>query len=529
MKKTKLLMALCLAGSMGYAQIIYKYAGTTSTSGFSGDGGLAVNAKFGGIATGAPIQEMDTDASGNIYFADTKNNRVRKINAVTGIITTFAGGGTGGDGGQATAAGLSYPSGIAIDGSGNVYVSEFNGHKVRKIDGSGIISTVAGTGTSGYSGDGGSGASAKLSYPMGIDVDASGNLFIADAGNYVVRKVNNSGIISTIAGNGTQGFLNATPSTSGELNFVTTVKVLSGVLYVADPYNGAIRQVSNISGTGHLTTFTAPTGGVGGSIAFDGSGLLYLVVSGPIVQKVNVTGTPVFTTVAGNGTQGNTGDGGAPTSAELNAPAGIYINGATEIFIYDQNNYTIRKVTSTCPANAGPNGSNSPSCNCPAAVIGTPGVPSLTYAWSPGTNLGSTSTATTTSSFCSSHSGITYTLTVSGTGCTTNTSTVFVAVPLTGPNCGGRLANTTAAGDFGTVIPTTLTVFPNPAKGTATLSLSADAEYINITDMQGRLVFETKNTNAGELKIDLAKYNKGIYFISAKIGNTIEKQKLMVE
>jgi len=155
------------------------------TRGLSGDGGPAVSASLA-----APLG-VAVDASGDVFIADSQNSRIRKVSA-SGIITTFAGLGSYGflgDGGPATSAELAAPSGVAVDASGNLFIADTNNNRIRKVSASGVITTVAGNGTAGYSGDGGPGASASLNNPYGVAVDAFGNLFIGDYLNNRVRKV----------------------------------------------------------------------------------------------------------------------------------------------------------------------------------------------------------------------------------------------------------------------------------------------------------------------------------------------------
>src|SRR3990172_1575272 len=176
----------------------------TGTGGFSGDGAAATSAQLeapGGVAV---------DGDGNIFIADTVNHRIRRVDAVTGLISTFAGttGGFSGDGAAATGAQLSYPYGVGVDGAGNVFIADTSNRRVRRVDaGTGLISTVAGTGTFGFSGDGAAATSAQLAAPSGVAVDDAGNVYIGDTGNHRVRRVDaDTGLISTFAGNGTFGF-----------------------------------------------------------------------------------------------------------------------------------------------------------------------------------------------------------------------------------------------------------------------------------------------------------------------------------
>ena len=173
----------------------------TGSYGFSGDGGPAVNAQLEGP------RGVAADRSGNIYIADTYNHRVRKVDAA-GTITTVAGTGSrgySGDGGPAVNARLRYPCGVAVDGSGNLYIVDTDNHRVRKVDAAGTITTVAGSESSGFSGDGGPAVSARLQYPRGVAVDGVGSLYIADTRNHRIRKVDAAGIITTVAGSGRQG------------------------------------------------------------------------------------------------------------------------------------------------------------------------------------------------------------------------------------------------------------------------------------------------------------------------------------
>src|SRR5262249_54272201 len=181
-------------GNSNSAQITINYnpvqfyntvAGKLFAAGFNGDGGPARSAQLFGP------REMAFDAQGNLYFSDTGNHRVRKITK-DGIINTIAGSGAvgnGGDGGQAISAELNEPRGLAIDPAGNVYIADSLNHRVRRVTPAGVISSIAGTGVEGFGGVGGKATEARLNYPLGLAVDAAGNLYIADSGNHRVRKV----------------------------------------------------------------------------------------------------------------------------------------------------------------------------------------------------------------------------------------------------------------------------------------------------------------------------------------------------
>jgi sugar lactone lactonase YvrE len=233
--------------------IISTIVNTDTTNGFSGDGGQATAAKMSS-ATGICV-----DASGNLYFADTFNNRVRMVNTA-GIINTVAGSSTqgfSGDGGQATDAELDTPYSVSVDALGNLYISDSYNNRIRKVNTNGIITTVAGIGTMTYSGDGGQATNAGIYSPFGVAIDSEGNLYIADTGNQRIRKVNTSGIITTIAGDGygaggAGGYSgDGGQATAAELYAPQGVILdAAGNLYFADNVNNRIRKVSNATSLG---------------------------------------------------------------------------------------------------------------------------------------------------------------------------------------------------------------------------------------------------------------------------------------
>ncbi len=373
--------------------VISTVAGT-GVAGFSGDGGPATAAQLN-----APT-DIATDAGNNLYIVD--NNRIRKIAAATGVITTVAGNGTvgfSGDGGPATSASITGQGGgggVAVDATGNIYIA--GASRIRKVDTSGIITTIAGTGTSGYSGDGGPGTAAKLAAPMSPITDSSGNLYMADNGTPKrVRKVDTSGIITTVAGTGTNCFPAFAPCGDGSAATAAQVNPLalafdgSGNLLIAG--NNRIRRVvggtiTTIAGTGFvreggdgLPALQAQIGRQWG-IGFDPSGNLYLASSEGVVRKIDTSGVitrfdtgtsndvvgdssgnvfvsdsakirkitaGVVTTYAGNGTQGCTGDGGPATSAQVSftfglQAGGLAVDGAGNLYLAQDGCNTVRKV-----------------------------------------------------------------------------------------------------------------------------------------------------------------------------------------
>ena len=289
--------------------------------------------------------------------------------AVAGDITTVAGTGSlgsSGDGGPATSAHLHFPKGVALNSSGNLFISDQDNHRIRKVDSSGNITTVVGDGTFGFSGDGGPATSAKLAFPLGLAFDSSGNLFIADGSNHRIRKVDTSGNISTVAGT-TKGFSgDGGPATSAQLNDPTDVAVdSSGNLFIADWPNNRIRKVdssgniSTVAGTGSTGSLEGGFSGDGGpatsaqlrdpwGVTIDSAGNLYIGDSiNHRIRKVDTSGT--ITTVAGTGATGLgqggfSGDGGPATSPRLSRPLGVAIDSSGNLFIADAHNHRIRKV-----------------------------------------------------------------------------------------------------------------------------------------------------------------------------------------
>lgn len=290
-----LLVAVCFCQSVA-GQNIITYAGTHT--GFLGDGGVALAAQMD-----LPVNSAK-DAAGNLYIADANNNRIRMVTP-SGIIQTMAGTGAagfGGDGGPASAAQLQHPSDVKTDAAGNIFVCDAYNSCVRKINSAGTISTIAGSpGIAGFSGDEGSATAATLDTPAAIALDAAGNLYIADRGNNRIRKVSTSGIISTIAGAGGTG--------------------LSGLFGPATAAN-----------TG------APTG-----VAVDASGNVFVALADQHqVLKINLAGS--LLSFAGTGTAGFSGDAAAATSATLHKPQNICTDALGNVYIADMGNQRVRKV-----------------------------------------------------------------------------------------------------------------------------------------------------------------------------------------
>lgn len=284
-----------------------------------------------------------------------------------GNIETIAGTGAasyGGDAGPATAALLRDPVGIAVDGAGNLFIVDFSNNRIRKVDTGGTITTIAGTGSSGFSGDGGPATAAQLSLPFGVAVDGAGNVFIADGGNRRIRRVDAvSGIITSVAGSGSNCFPSTSPCGDGGPSALAQLGSPNGVavdaagnIFIADAGVHRIRRVDAVSGT--MTT-VAGTGVFGfngdgapatsiqlgspNGVAVDGAGNLYIADTfNQRVAKVDPAGS--LTTVAGTGVSGFSGDGGPATAAMLSLPFAVHVDGAGTVFVADTANNRVRRV-----------------------------------------------------------------------------------------------------------------------------------------------------------------------------------------
>ncbi|HYL75596.1 MAG TPA: hypothetical protein VEU96_15390, partial [Bryobacteraceae bacterium] len=276
--------------------VISTYAGT-GVPGYSGDRGKATLAQLSG-----PIG-LAVDGSGNLYIADRDNFRVRRI-TLDGTINTVAGNGrsgSGGDNGPATSAPVA-PLALALDGQGNLYISTFD-FRIRKVDAKGIITTIAGTGTLANFGDNGPATQAAIGLVVQMAADTSGNVYLADFLNFRIRKIDSAGMMTTVAGSGTSGFI----------------------------FDGAQATMSVL----------IPDG-----VALDGSGNLYLSdINRDVIRKVALSAGTI-TTIAGNGSNGYSGDNDAATRAALNTPEDLTVDSTGQIYVADFGNKRVRKISS---------------------------------------------------------------------------------------------------------------------------------------------------------------------------------------
>ena len=361
-----------------------------NTLSYSGDMGLAVNAELSSPAS------VSVDSAGDIFIADSENSAIREAVAASGDIQTVAGSMTAcasstapcGDGAAATSAQLNNPQGVFLDASGNIFIADTQDNRIRVVNTttatitvanvqipSLAIATVAGTGTAGYSGDTAAATLAELSSPYGVFVDSTENIFIADTGNNVIREVSSSGIITTVVGNNTE----CTPAgatcgdggapTSAQLNFPTGVFLdATEDIFIADTFDNRIREVTASTGTIATVAGTGARGYSGdGSAAtsavldtpygvfVDTAGDIFIADTDNFVIREVFAATGNIQTVAGNNTQGFSGDGGQSTLAELNSPTGLFGNAAGNLYVADMDNARIRQLVPALFVTISPN------------------------------------------------------------------------------------------------------------------------------------------------------------------------------
>lgn len=361
-------------------------------------------------ATSVPLAEpggLAFDSAGNLYIADTDHQIIREVN-LAGIITTVAGNGVqafSGDGGAATSASLDSPVGVALDTSNNIYIADTHNNRIRMVTSStGVITTIAGTGTAGFSGDGGTATAAELDLPTAIAVDSKGNVFVADTNNFRIREIS-GGKISTVAGDGSQGFSgDGGLATAAGLDSPNGVAVDSAFnLYIGDTHNQRVRMVAaatgiitTIAGTGSKAftgdgTATSSALARPRGVAVDSTGTVYIADSDN--NRIRKISGATLATIAGDGTEGFSGDKGSSTSALIDTPRAVAASSSAVMFadtmndrVRAVNNNTVNTVAGLAPPSTEQIGFSGAT----SAVYGTG---SLTVTFS---NGGSTGTGTVT-------------------------------------------------------------------------------------------------------------------------------------
>ena len=339
------------------AQTIITVAGSTAGT-YVGDGGPATNTNLG-----EPIG-LAIDAAGNLFIADYGNNRVRKVNSA-GIIYATAGNGLPaetGDGGPATAAEVGGSIGVAFDSMGNLYIAADDSNRIRKVDTAGIITTIAGYGRV-YGGDGGPATAAGIGTPDDVVADGRGNIYFTEGNKNKIRKIDITGTISTFAGTGVAGYSGDNiAATAAQLNIPTALAVDdTGNVYICDYENSRVRKIDTF---GIITTIagTATIGytGDGGpaiaaelydpsGVATDHAGNIYIADNGNRIRKINTAG--IITTIAGCGCiVSDFGDGGPATAAQFEQTAGIKVGADGSIYVADQAAQRVRKIVPSVPS-----------------------------------------------------------------------------------------------------------------------------------------------------------------------------------
>lgn len=529
-----IILLISLFSFTAKAQLINTIAGNGSSIS-SGDGGTATSAGIYGP------NGVVYDNLGNLYITEYYANYIRKV-STSGIISTIGGNGVAGysgDGGPATAATINKPIKIAIDASNNLYFAELNNNCIRKITPSGIITTVAGNGLSGYSGDGGPATNARLSHPTGVSLDPSGNIYITDYSNSVIRKVTTAGIISTIAGTGIAGSIgDGGPATSAQLNqpWGTTIDA-AGNLYILDMMNHKIRKVSSV---GIISTF-AGTGSSGFSgdggpataamfnqpsgMTFDSTGNIFITDQlNYRVRKISSAG--LITTVCGTGIAGYSGDGGAATAAQINQANDLVYSPSGLVFT-DNNNNRVRRIQSclgtliTSPAHDTVN----EGVDAKYYVVTTMLAPTYQWQEDPGTGFVDLAnvwpySGVNTDTLTISHTSIFlhathYRCIVAGGACSdTSASAILIVRTPTG-------SNITTAG--------TMQVFPNPATDRLNITSPSNSPVrdIQLINGMGEVIYHQADPGSS-FSINIAGFARGIYFIRLQTNLEYVTRKIVI-
>jgi len=531
MKKIILILALCPAFS--YGQTISTFAGTGSSA-YSGDSGPATAAQLNEPSS------VEFDKLGNTYIMDQFNYRVRMVSP-SGIITTIVGTGVpgySGDGGPATNAQIARSIGIALDTTNNLYIADYGNNVIRKVSPSGIITTIAGTNVPGYNGDGIPATAAQLNAPSWVTTDKMGNIYISDYANYRIRQISPSGIINTVAGNGVAGSIgDGGPATNAEINLALGVMSDSvGNLYLSDDLNNKIRFVST---SGEITTIAGT--GVAGStgdggpatsatlhnpsgVAIDDSGNLYIADQlNEKIRKISTSG--IITTVVGNGVATFAGDGGPAIDASINSPTGVAFNLSGNLFISDNTNNRIRFLYSCSDSIISQPQADTVLVSNNAIYTVTSTMSSATYQWQQDAGLGFVNLTNS-----GPYSGVnTSILTITDVTSTMNNYNYRCTIS-GGPSCSDTtmsavlvVVNTGISNLYSELI----NVYPNPVNEKVTIFINDKNAIgdIQIINEIGQLVLQQKiDGNINHL--DVSSLCQGIYILKITSGENIVYKKI---
>ena len=519
--KNAIFTSLCVLflfsfSSVSNAQIITTIAGN-GIGGFSGDGVAATATRL------SSPYGVGTDSIGNIFIGDAGNNRIRKIDTF-GIITTVAGTGVAGYNGDlivATTAELNFPYGMAVSKAGVIVIADMSNHRIRSIksESGGLITTIAGTGVAGFSGDSGLAINAQLNNPQGIFWDAHNNIYFGDHNNHRIRKISATGIITTIAGNGTPGFSGDNgPATAAELYYPSGVTMDTlGNIYIADMYNQRIRKVDT---SGIITTVVGNgTAGFSGDngpatlanirypkdVYIDKNG--NIIITDPDNQRLRMINTAgIITTIAGTGIQGYCCDGVAATLAELNEPQGVFVDNDGSIYTGDCLNNRIRKITCAEPVVAAITG---PDTICIDSVV------MLTNTTAGGSWRSTNSNANITVS--GMVTGVTPGLDTIKYLVSNSCTAVEVSFPIYLKACSPTYVATAKGMSLSELV-----IYPNPAHTEITIT-AQKISSISITNLLGQTVYlQTAPANCHLLQVNVAALPTGIYFVKVN-GTEVRK------
>ena len=536
MKKALLILFAISFSFSSKSQVITTFAGNGSITD-TGDGGAATLAGLNGPSG------IVFDAAGNTYITSYYSHNIRKVSP-TGIISTIAGTGAAGfsgDGGSALLAQFHNPTKLILDTAGNLYVSDLSNNCIRKITPAGNISRFAGTGTPGFSGDGFAATSAELFHPTGLAIDDTGNIYISDYGNYRIRKVSTTGIITTIAGTGTPGsYGNGIAATLAQIYYVWGIKMdHSGNLYLADAQNNEVRKISaagiitTIAGTG-LAGHTGDSGlainaelSNPSGVDIDTAGNIFIADQvNNCVRKITPAG--IITTIAGTGVAGFFGDGGLPTLAEINSTNEIGFSPSGNLYICDNNNNRVRKIETCVSSIASQPVSDTVFAGDSAVYAITPVFGGSSYQWQANSGSGFVNLSNVLP-----YSGVnTHELIVHNTVLSLN-NTQYRCIVWDESTCvdtsNGALLIVKDNTGVATILPDGINVFPNPAHGKITIHMPMNKTEANIQLINeiGQSVIN-QNINGTNGEIDVNNIVTGIYVLKIQSNDKVIFRKMVI-